>query len=288
MNIDLVLRDEQQKRKAIKKQAGKAVLISFFACSLVFVFQLLSSFVLAALTMVHNNLTVTAASLINIFLYVIYICIPFLIASLFFNHCLPKTTEFKFKRSSPRKPVLFVVGALGTTYLLNLLIALLFPSVNDLPSQTTIVANTPIEIVLSFVMYAVLPAIIEEWAFRGILLKHLLPYGKWGAIIISSVLFGLGHFINNAISTVIALIPLESLLAVLISLTLYVVMGCAIGAIVYYASRGYKRHRFSLKKPNVLGYKLSPMGYLNKFVFNIGIIPYILLFGLYFCLAFYI
>ena len=92
MNIDLVLREEQQKRKAIKKQAGKAVLISFFACSLVFVFQLVSSFVLAALTMVHNNLTVTAASLINIFLYVIYICIPFLIASLFFKHFSPKTT----------------------------------------------------------------------------------------------------------------------------------------------------------------------------------------------------
>jgi hypothetical protein len=42
-------------------------------------------------------------------------------------------------------------------------------------------------------MIAFLPAIIEEWAFRGVLLRSLLPYGKVFALVVSSVTFGLMH-----------------------------------------------------------------------------------------------
>jgi membrane protease YdiL (CAAX protease family) len=43
------------------------------------------------------------------------------------------------------------------------------------------------------VLSTVLPAICEELLFRGIILKGLLPYGKTFAIVMSSLMFALGH-----------------------------------------------------------------------------------------------
>ena len=49
------------------------------------------------------------------------------------------------------------------------------------------------QIVLLYVTTALVPAFCEEFLFRGTILANLEPYGKHGAIIISSVLFGLMH-----------------------------------------------------------------------------------------------
>ena len=48
-------------------------------------------------------------------------------------------------------------------------------------------------IVLSFVMTAVVPALCEEFLFRGVFLKNLLPYGKTVAVVVSSLYFALMH-----------------------------------------------------------------------------------------------
>ena len=40
---------------------------------------------------------------------------------------------------------------------------------------------------------AILPALIEEWAFRGVVLRALLPYGRTFVVFFSSALFGLMH-----------------------------------------------------------------------------------------------
>ena len=47
--------------------------------------------------------------------------------------------------------------------------------------------------VLAFIGTAIVPAICEEFLFRGAILSALKPYGKMPAIVISSVLFGLMH-----------------------------------------------------------------------------------------------
>ena len=48
-------------------------------------------------------------------------------------------------------------------------------------------------IVLLFISTAIVPAFCEEFLFRGMVLRNLLPYGKANAIIMSAVLFGLMH-----------------------------------------------------------------------------------------------
>lgn len=53
--------------------------------------------------------------------------------------------------------------------------------------------NTALSIFLSFIRIAIVPAIAEEFVFRGAILNLLKPYGKKFAIIASSLLFGLLH-----------------------------------------------------------------------------------------------
>ena len=49
------------------------------------------------------------------------------------------------------------------------------------------------QIVLLYITTALVPAFCEEFLFRGTILANLEPYGKRGAIIINSLLFGLMH-----------------------------------------------------------------------------------------------
>lgn len=48
-------------------------------------------------------------------------------------------------------------------------------------------------LLLSLLSSAVLPAILEEWLFRGVILQLLRPAGDLTALILSSVLFGITH-----------------------------------------------------------------------------------------------
>jgi len=239
---------------------------------------------------------------------------------LIFLPLFPKQdNKYLIKRSLPKKPILFVLGALGCGFTVNFIAAIIFPSLNDFGEPTEIVAKTPIEIILCFFMYAIIPAILEEWAFRGVILKHLLPYGKWGAIIISALLFGLGHlhpksiingitfglifglcyeytgslkfsilihFINNFISCIVSLVPIESPLTVVLSLLIYIIMGFGIGAVIYYARNGYKRFKYSLRLPKTIGYKLPISLYIRKLLLNIAMLPYAFIFAFYFYIAF--
>ena len=53
--------------------------------------------------------------------------------------------------------------------------------------------TTNYELVLMFFSVAVVPAFVEEFLFRGVVLSNLLPYGRTTAIVGSALLFGLMH-----------------------------------------------------------------------------------------------
>lgn len=55
-------------------------------------------------------------------------------------------------------------------------------------------------LILAFVSVA-LAGVIEELAFRGVLLSILLPKGLWRAVIVTSALFGLMHLSNLALGS---------------------------------------------------------------------------------------
>lgn len=49
------------------------------------------------------------------------------------------------------------------------------------------------QLVIQFFTLAVVPAFVEEYLFRGMILTNLLPYGKTSAILASAALFGIMH-----------------------------------------------------------------------------------------------
>lgn len=55
------------------------------------------------------------------------------------------------------------------------------------------------QIVLQFIVIAIVPAFCEEFLFRGAILTNCLPFGRANAIVISSLLFALMH--QNAAQT---------------------------------------------------------------------------------------
>ena len=74
-----------------------------------------------------------------------------------------------------------------------MLMALLSPNVNMSLELTTAGDISILEIALLLVSTAVIPGIVEEIMFRGIILTNLSPYGKGMAIVTSALLFGLMH-----------------------------------------------------------------------------------------------
>ena len=93
---------------------------------------------------------------------------------------------------------LIIIGAigliLGCAVINNLLIApLVAPDLNTEDLYLPTEYSEPYQIVMEFVLMAIVPGICEELLFRGVILSNLLPYGKTGAVIASAFLFGLMH-----------------------------------------------------------------------------------------------
>ncbi len=65
------------------------------------------------------------------------------------------------------------------------------------PEPPTTLEPTLISLGLNLLVLAVLPALLEELLFRGLILHTLRPYGEWLAVVVSAVLFG---FIHGGIS----------------------------------------------------------------------------------------
>ena len=49
------------------------------------------------------------------------------------------------------------------------------------------------KVVVQLILTALVPGVCEEFLFRGMVLSSLMPYGKTGAIVVSSLFFGLMH-----------------------------------------------------------------------------------------------
>lgn len=128
----------------------------------------------------------------SIFIYLVTIILPFSL--------LAKKTGIHAKQAlavntnCPKKFWLYIPFTIGTGYSVNFAVRLIFGDLLKKFTETEAsVPSTTAGIILYFVMIAVMPAIFEEWAFRGVLLRSLLPYGNMFALVVSSVTFGLMH-----------------------------------------------------------------------------------------------
>lgn len=320
MNLTDIMTEETVTAKRFSRRAWLTAMTALLACSLMFVMQLVCSFVIAAVF--PDVKGEVAEALIDIACYVIYLTVPFGIAAIIFKTCLSTRDGYKPKYLTPKKPVLYILGAVGIGYIINIAVNLLLGWLLDhFETPSSGAPETTAGIILLYISTAVLPAIIEEWVFRGVILKNLLPYGKRGALLISSLLFGIMHvdparvifatcfglllgicyeytrsikipmiihFINNSIAVTSMVAQDNSIISLIIGLIIIAFLGFGVAALVYYIRNGVNHKIISLNRPLHIGYKLTSGKFLLKAIINPGLIPFALLYMFIFALYYFI
>ncbi len=87
-----------------------------------------------------------------------------------------------------------IIGLVYAASIMNSLIMQVFyiatQSVPNLPETEFTGAWS---FVMAFISTAIIPGFVEEFLFRGVILRNLLPYGKTVSIVVSSLMFALMH-----------------------------------------------------------------------------------------------
>lgn len=106
-------------------------------------------------------------------------------------------SPFSGPLSAPKYPFLFIPMCIGALYALNFAVNLTFGDLFAPFDRTVDPSSYPTTLpgmLLYFVQLAIIPALLEEWLFRGIMLRQLLrSVGKWPAILLSAFVFALMH-----------------------------------------------------------------------------------------------
>ncbi len=135
--------------------------------------------------------------LANIVLYVVMQLLPGLF--LFWMLRLQRgkaENPFAGPVGAPPYPFYFLPMCIGVLYALNLVVQLLF---GDLLSPFDAAGSDPVPtsvpgVLLYFLQLTVLPPLLEEGLFRGLMLRMLVPtVGKTPAVLLSAAVFGLMH-----------------------------------------------------------------------------------------------
>ena len=104
------------------------------------------------------------------------------------------------KAYDPYNAVLLTFIGLGGCYIANTITSYLTLFASSfgiesfaMQSMEDVIAENPAPAVMQILGYAVLPALFEEFAYRGVVLQSLRRYGDWFAILVSAFLFGMMH-----------------------------------------------------------------------------------------------
>ncbi|HBL84954.1 MAG: hypothetical protein A2Y17_06945 [Clostridiales bacterium GWF2_38_85] len=248
------------------------------------VFFVISFFLQTNLTNFLNlqQFTFEERLIISDILTFIIISFPIIIAAVLFQKNI--FSPFMSKPKVPKRPFMTAFFVLGVGFLSSIILA---PITSILPTMesTNEYFRSPLAIILTVIQIALIPAIFEEWLFRGMLLKHLLPMNRSAAIIISGIMFGmmhqnptqavfaaifgmllgvvyvnsgcniwltmLIHFINNAYSLFTAYIydkfPMGSVQYWWSEIPIYICIAITFGCLMYYVFSG-KKAFFTLKE----------------------------------------
>ena len=101
---------------------------------------------------------------------------------------MPSVTE----KAPLNKTLLLTLSSAGLIVIAEMLYAALFPS--SVRTVGVTVQNTFIENVFLFLLSALIPAVMEEILFRGIILRSMRVFRTSLAILMSAVVFALMHF----------------------------------------------------------------------------------------------
>lgn len=187
-------RDEKSRLGKISNACGQAV-IGFFVLGFI-ASAVFSSVVPGYDNLMNKNAVFTEGYLIAVTTFRI---LSFVIAYLALRQARI-SVDIPFGR--PREtgtffmiiPIILMVCFIGNiaTSLLSGFVNSMFGVEFQAPEDTSNY-STPVGIVLSLVSTAVVPALVEEFAIRGVVMQSLRRYGDWFAVIMSSFVFALMH-----------------------------------------------------------------------------------------------
>jgi len=126
--------------------------------------------------------------------YAVAMGVPLWIAAGIFRW---KENPFPAKRTTPGAVIVVALGGLALCMAANLAtdaMASLFQAGGvSLPAPPVVSTTTAGNLWVNLLIFALLPAILEEMVFRGFVLGALRPFGDTFAIVVSAALFGLMH-----------------------------------------------------------------------------------------------
>ena len=201
-NPELARKEYEKRLKVEKAKADLRYLgnMSGLSVLLFLVFNTLVATLLVLPNMMElyrtNSVFTSAFSIVASF---IYIFIPFGIVALLIRNRDKKVNFFPFKKMNPRRALLCIPIGLTACIAANIFtnfIINLFDSLGIKLSQQTDSMAEPdgaFALFLAFVCTAIMPALLEEFALRGVILQPARKYGMLFAILSSSAIFGLMH-----------------------------------------------------------------------------------------------
>lgn len=105
----------------------------------------------------------------------------------------PMRLEPKLPRETPLYLFIGIAVITGAAYVNSYMVSIFdYASFSEevLWNQST---SSNYQLMLAFLTTAVIPAFVEEFLFRGLILSNLRPYGTTTAVVASAVLFGMMH-----------------------------------------------------------------------------------------------
>ncbi len=192
-----------------KKELRRLGTLSGAAVMLFVAFQLLSVFLLVIFKLddeYYNdrNLTYALGALISVFsifvpFFTVWLCLKDK-KKICFNFGKPYDTKL-MPYAVPIGLMVCMIGNFATNYI-SIFFEDAFGIVFDSPDMQT--PTSPLGMVAFFLQVAFVPAFVEEFAIRGVVMMPLRKYGNVFAIVVSSLIFGLMH--GNVVQAVFAFI----------------------------------------------------------------------------------
>ena len=198
-----------QKKKAEKKirRIGNISGALLIACMIVAFFFSVSLFIPSISNLYDSGLS--GQSFINMIYTLVVVGGTYLLFAKFFRqHGIQQAAEnggvdaysFKTKYSAPKNPLktfLLIMISFGGCMLANYVSSIILTALETVGLYSTYSSleepKNVADIVLMVISVAIVPALVEEFALRGVLLSNLRRYGNAFAIVASAFIFGIFH-----------------------------------------------------------------------------------------------
>ncbi len=146
---------------------------------------------------ISSHFAPVAAEVLGELAFALFYSISFGIPILLGRRFLGTGEQIRFNIRLGAFSVPMICASLGIIFasaIVNNLVTRPFDSIGlDVYTIDTSMTVTPMTFLAHILSLVIIPAVLEELLFRGVILGALLPYGKTGAVFISALLFAMMH-----------------------------------------------------------------------------------------------